>query len=86
MMLQKSLELFPVNFVIFVSILQNPFKGKGNTHYTLCLREAIQKNLYLFGKSPNGLDPPPLYFFNPSKNFFLTLILDKLKFIKIFRF
>ena len=47
-MQQENLELFPVKFVIFVSILQNPLPYPS----TLCLREAIpKKNLNLFGKS-----------------------------------
>ena len=48
-----------------------------------CLREAIhRKNLLPFGIFPNGLDPPPLYFWNASRNFFKTL----LKFLKVFGF
>ena len=38
------------------------------------LREAIwQKDLLTFGFFPNGLDPPPLYFWNASRNFLKTL-------------
>ena len=58
----------------------------------LCLRENFGgKNLLLFGKSSNGLDPPtPLYFWNPSRNFLKNHILDKLnnnkKFLEKFGF
>ena len=46
-----------------------------------------EKNLLLFGKSLNGLDPPPLlYFWIPLRNLKKKLFLDKLKFIKIFGF
>ena len=39
-----------------------------------CLREAIPiKNLLPFGIFPNGLDPPPLYFWNHLRNLFKTL-------------
>ena len=51
------------------------------------VREAItKKNLLLFGKSSNGLDTPPLYFWNPWRNFFLNLIFYKLKFLNMFGF
>ena len=49
-------------------------------------REAIQKkNLLLFGFFQFRLDPPlPAVFWNPSRNFFQTLILYELKFLKVF--
>ena len=50
------------------------------------LREAItRKNLLLFGKSSNGLDPPHV-FLESFEELFLHLILDKLKFLKLFGF
>ena len=44
-------------------------------------KPSAKKNLLLFGKSSNGLDPP-LYFWNPLRNFFLNRILDEPKFLK----
>ena len=40
------------------------------SNFRLLLRKAIQrKNVLLFGFFPNGLDPPPLCFWNPLRNF-----------------
>ena len=51
----------------------------------MALMEAITvENQFLFEKSSNGLDPPPLYFWNPLRNFLVYLILDKLKVLSIF--
>ena len=70
-------------WIHFPALLQS----KGSIHVMLAVlgKPSREKNLLLFGISPNDLDPPPL-FFNPLRNFFLNLILYKLKFLKMFVF
>ena len=49
---------------------------------SLKISEAItRRNLLLFGKSPNGLDPTPPFLESFEELFFKDLILDKLKFL-----
>ena len=49
------------------------------------LREAIKKSASVWFFFQFCLDPPPpLFFLNPSRNFFQNLILYKLKFLKVF--
>ena len=52
-------------------------------HYSL--RDAItKKNLHLFGKSPNDLDPPYCIFGILQGTVLLDLFLDALKFLNMF--
>jgi hypothetical protein len=59
-------------------------KGLKSTRQHHLGKPSLDKNLFLFGKSPKGLVlPPPPVFLESCEDFFLNLILDKLKFLKL---